>query len=136
MKAVILDTSAYSVFKRGHAGITLALQNADAIYFSPIVLGELLSGFRNGNRREENLQQLRRFMGSPRVKLAVVDEETAERYAIIQETLLGDGKPIPTNDVWIAASAMQHGLALLTTDAHFLKVGQIMTAFYALKRAR
>ena len=70
-----------------------------------------------------------RFLDSPRVNLIDVDEETARRYAVIFSTLRAAGTPIPTNDLWIAASAMQHGLRLLTADAHFEKVPQILLQF-------
>ena len=58
MTRILLDTSAYSVFMRGHAAIKQALQQADEIYFSPIVLGELLAGFRRGRNREKNEREL------------------------------------------------------------------------------
>ena len=53
-----------------------------------------------------------------------MDEETAERYAVILNWMIG--RPIPTNDLWIAASAMQYGLTILTTDAHFTHIAQVL----------
>jgi tRNA(fMet)-specific endonuclease VapC len=58
-----------------------------------------------------------------------MDEGTSERYAVIAQSLRMKGTPIPTNDVWIAASAMQHGLKVLTTDKHYLEVAQILTDY-------
>jgi len=59
-----------------------------------------------------------------------VDDETSGRYAAIYETLRTAGTPIPTNDVWIAASAMQHGLRLLTLDSHFRRVAQVLVNLF------
>lgn len=59
----------------------------------------------------------------------MTDAETSERYAVILDSLREAGTPIPTNDVWIAASAMQHGLRLLTTDAHYRNVAQVIVDY-------
>jgi tRNA(fMet)-specific endonuclease VapC len=122
----LLDTSAYSAFMRGHADLKLALQRAEQIVLTPIVLGELRAGFRAGARVRKNEEELRRFLASPRVTVVAVDAETGERYAVILHTLRTAGTPIPTNDIWIAASAMQHGLRVITTDAHYTKIPQIL----------
>ena len=129
MNRVLLDTSAYSAFMKGHAETVSALREADEIYLNAIVLGEMLAGFMTGDRRAKNEEELARFLDSPRVNLIDVDEATAERYAVIFTTLRAAATPIPTNDLWIAASSMQHGLRLLTLDSHFTKVPQILTQF-------
>jgi tRNA(fMet)-specific endonuclease VapC len=130
IKALLLDTSAYSAFMKGNLDIKLALQQTDEIYLSPIVLGELLSGFRRGKYRKKNEEELAVFLSSPRVRTLRIDDGTAERYAVILNSLWTAGTPIPTNDLWIAASAMQHGLHLLTTDTHYMKVPQIIIDFF------
>ena len=63
-----------------------------------------------------------------RVATIAVDGDTAERYVVILDGLWTAGTPIPTNDIWIAASAMQYGLAVVTTDRHFLKIPQILVS--------
>lgn len=123
---VMLDTSAYSAFLRGNAEVKQALQAAEEIYLNPVVLGELSAGFAQGNREKKNKDILREFLASPRVQIAVIDEDTAERYAAILTYLWSTGKPIPTNDLWIASTAMQHGLKLITTDGHYRDVPQII----------
>jgi len=125
MSRILLDTSALSAFFRGHAGIVEATRAADRIAVSPIVLGELGTGFRGGGRLERNRELLSKFLQSPRVRTLNLDAETAERYAQIYDSLRRAGTPIPTNDIWIAASAMQFGLLLVTTDGHFERVVQI-----------
>ncbi len=130
MSRILLDTSALSAFFRGHAGIVEATRAADRIAVSPIVLGELGTGFRGGGRLERNRELLSKFLQSPRVRTLNLDAETAERYAQIYDSLRRAGTPIPTNDIWIAASAMQFGLLLVTTDGHFERVVQISLDLY------
>lgn len=124
----MLDTSAYAVFKRGHEEAANALRKSPTILLPTIVLGELLAGFEVGSKQEQNRQGLDAFLGSLRVALAPVTAETAARYAVIYAYLRADGRPIPTNDLWIAALTMEHGATLLTADAHFLHVPQILVA--------
>jgi len=129
---VMLDTSAYSAFLRGNDKIKQALQEADEIYLNAIVLGELYSGFTQGSREKKNREILRDFLASPRIQIAGLDEETAERYASIITYLRSKGTPIPTNDLWIAATAMQYGLKLLTTDGHYRSFSQIILACFSV----
>lgn len=129
MMRVLLDTSAYSAFMLGHPELKVALQRADEIYLTPVVLGELLAGFIRGKWRRKNEREIRAFLSSPRVQVIDLDEETAQRYAVILNGLWKAGTPIPTNDIWIAASAMQHGLRVLTRDAHYQKVAQIVVDY-------
>jgi predicted nucleic acid-binding protein len=83
-----------------------------------------------GRNERKNRAILKDFLSSPRVIVAEIDEETSERYAVIVQSLRMKGTPIPTNDLWIAASAMQHGLKVLTTDKHYLKAPQIITEYF------
>jgi tRNA(fMet)-specific endonuclease VapC len=123
---ILLDTSAYSAILRGDMRIARVMQEADEIAINAIVLGELKAGFRKGRHRERNEQELAEFLASPRARVLGLDEETADRYAVILDSLRSAGNPIPTNDVWIAATAMQHGFRILTTDQHFRKIPQIV----------
>lgn len=126
MSRVLLDTSGYSAFMRGDPAIKEMLQTVDAIYVNAVVLGELRAGFLRGRLGQKNEARLSQFMDSSRLSAVPIDEDTAERYAVILNTLWNAGKRIPTNDIWIAATAMQYGLAVITTDAHFLKIPQIL----------
>lgn len=83
------------------------------------MIGELLAGFAVGSREEKNRGQLRQFLASVRVAIGAVDEDTAVYYAKVYRTLRTKGRPIPTNDMWIAATALQHGCALFSYDGHF-----------------
>jgi predicted nucleic acid-binding protein len=126
MNSLLVDTSAYSAFMRGNAIVVQEIQTANVLYISPIVLGELHSGFAAGSRQEQNEATLQEFLDSPRVQTMTIDEETSLFYATIYAGLRQAGTPIPTNDLWIAASAMQHGLVVLTQDSHFEHVAQII----------
>jgi predicted nucleic acid-binding protein len=123
MKRMALDTNYYSAFKRGlNSQLLLPLQSAEYIGVSTVVLGELLGGFKVGGKSEKNLQELQKFLDSPRVFVNEMNEDTAELYSDIFQRLRKKRKPVPSNDMWIAASALQHGLSLLTLDDHFREI--------------
>src|ERR1022692_2558232 len=108
--------------RRGNQAILDVVRRSETIALSAIVLGELHSGFRAGNRWAENTAQLERFLSKPSVRVLNVTEETALRYAEVDVYLRKRGRPIPRNDVWIAAVALEHGLQLLTLDIHFREI--------------
>ncbi|HXJ38630.1 MAG TPA: type II toxin-antitoxin system VapC family toxin, partial [Bryobacteraceae bacterium] len=118
----MLDTSAYSALMHGDQAVMNVVSMAAEILVPAVVLGELHSGFKRGTRTRENVAQLDRFLSKPTVRVVSLTSDTAIRYAEIDVYLLGKGKPIPRNDVWIAASAMEHGSQLLTLDAHFRQI--------------
>ena len=122
---ILIDTSAYSAFMRGDGGIVDLIQRAGQLFVNPVVLGELHAGFLLGMPSKKNRLLLDRFLSSPRVSSLPLDDETAVRYADIVAYLRAVGTQIPSNDLWIAASAMQHGLVLVSTDRHFLRVPQV-----------
>lgn len=126
----LLDTSAYVGFKRGHGELLETIAAAEKIYFSTIVLGEILFGFRHGSKFKKNSAELDAFLGHPVIEILPVDRTTADRYARIAAHLRFKGAPIPTNDIWIAAQTMASGAELLTYDRHFEKVdGLVFTLF-------
>ncbi len=123
----MLDTSAVSAFFRGQEEVGRHVGFADELFLNAVVIGELLAGFKLGAQEKKNRRALEDLLTSPRVRTIALDAETSERYATIFAYLRNAGAPIPTNDLWIAASAMQHGLKLLTTDRHYLKVPQVIS---------
>lgn len=113
----------------GKADIIEIIALADRIYLNSIVLGELLGGFAVGQKEAQNRSDLTRFLSSPRVGILSITDTTADFYAMIYANLRRKGRPIPTNDMWIAASTMEHGAILITRDQHFtpienLRIGQ------------
>jgi predicted nucleic acid-binding protein len=131
MTRLLLDSSAYIAFKKKHPEVIEALPQAEEIWMSPIVLGELRAGFLQGTKRESNERELRMFLESPRVSVLAADDETSERYATIRVALKKAGTPVAANDLWIAASAMQHGLPILTSDRDFQKIPQVIVCHFA-----
>jgi predicted nucleic acid-binding protein len=119
MNKILIDTNIYSYALRGAQDVVGILRKAERIALCSISIGELLSGFKGGSREKENRDELGEFLDAPRVDLYPVDENTAEFYAFILNQLRQQGQPIPTNDIWIAAVALQHGLALYSKDIHF-----------------
>ncbi len=129
MSGILLDTSAYSHLMKGHPAVAEAVLKAERIVVNPVVVGELLAGFRKGQFRKRNEEYLAAFLSRPRVDLVPIDGATAERYAVIKDSLRVAGTPVPINDLWIAASAMQHGFKLLTADSDFLRIPQVHVEF-------
>ena len=126
MTRVLVDTSAYAAFLRDQPAVREAFQRASEIFLSVIVLGELRSGFLKGGRAGRNEARLQQFLGSPRCAVLVIDADTAERYAVIHDYLRRQGTPVSPNDLWIAASAAQHGLRILTLDADFDRIPHVI----------
>lgn len=122
MRPVLLDTNAYSAFMQGAVEVVDVVAHADRLYLNSIVMGELLAGFAAGTRGPKNRAELAQFLDSPRVEVLPVTMQTADSYALVYAGLRRKGQPIPTNDLWIAASALEQGAALLTLDAHFLQI--------------
>lgn len=122
MRPILIDTNAYTAFMRGDREIVEVIAHADQLYLSSTALGELLAGFAAGTREDKNRTELARFLESPRVNVLNVTADTADSYALVYAGLRRKGQPIPTNDLWIAASALEHGTALLSFDAHFAHV--------------
>ena len=128
MKRIIIDTNFYAAFKRNEAEAVNLLKRVESIGVNTVILGELLAGFRRGNRERENRMELDQFLDSARVHTITLDDETAEFYAQVFSELRQKGRPIPSNDLWLAASALQHGLALATYDDHFRQISGILLA--------
>ncbi len=116
---VLLDTNAYSGMMRGDKSVVHHIVRAQQILLSSIVAGELLFGFRQGTRLKKNLAELDTFLDNPNVSLLPVTMTTADRFGRIAVALRTKGKPIPTNDIWIAAHAFEAGADLLSFDKHF-----------------
>ena len=122
---VALDANRYADLCRGIGEVVERVSRADRVYLPLIVLAELRAGFEAGSRARQNERILARFLDSPRVRLLLPDEQTTFHYASLFLQLRRQATPIPTNDLWIAALVIQHGLTLLTRDAHFEHVPQL-----------
>ena len=123
---VALDTNRYVDFCKGLVETVTLLEEAEAVVLPFVVLGELRAGFIHGRRQAENEQTLRRFLLKDGVSVLFADEQTTHHYAALFRQLRKQGTPIPTNDMWLAALVLQHGLALHARDKHFDRLPQLV----------
>jgi len=119
MNKILLDTNAYSKMISGSVPVIELTDNADEICLSIFVIAEVKFGFYNGARMRENLHTLQEFLREPMVIVLQAGADTAEFFAHIRTGLKKAGTPIPINDIWIAAHAMETGAQLVTFDRHF-----------------
>ena len=122
---IALDSNRYTDFCRGDDRAAEVIRAAEQIWVPLIVVGELRAGFAHGTKRNQNERLLTRFLNSPRVRVALPDEQTTHFYADLYAVLRKRGRPIPTNDLWIAALAVQHDLVLFDRDSDFDALPQL-----------
>jgi tRNA(fMet)-specific endonuclease VapC len=125
MSRFCIDTSAYSQFKRGHQKVSEILDAASYVAVPSIVLGELWLGFFGGTRIRENELELTQFLEHRVVEGVPVDHAVARIYAEIVLALKVRGTPLPTNDIWIAATAVHIGATVLTFDDHYRVIQRV-----------
>lgn len=119
MRPILIDTNAYVALRQGEESVVEIIQSAEILGISPIVLGELLGGFEAGNRAKKNREELHEFLQSSRIRIFPLTADSANFYSQIYSSLRSKGHPIPTNDMWIGAQALEHGCILCTFDKHF-----------------
>ena len=117
-----LDPSAYSRLMRGQPKLQERLELVDEILLPATMLGEIYTGFQGGARQQENLALLAAFRSQPGVVVIDTTDNIAQRYAVIVAALKRQGTPIPTNDIWIAAAALENGGRVVAYDSHFAAV--------------
>ena len=122
---ILLDSNAYSLLMRGHEQVAELVRRSENVLLSAVVVGELMYGFRWGAHFDRNASDLRSFLDSPYVSFVPVGPITADRYSRIAASLRAKGRPIPTNDIWIAAQVMETGAELVSTDQHFTQIDGI-----------
>jgi tRNA(fMet)-specific endonuclease VapC len=119
MRKLLLDTNAFTRFLGGDEKTLAWLAQADLVYMSVFVLGELYAGFRAGAKDRENRRLLNAFLDKSSVSFLQATRETAEIFGLVKNTLRKSGRLIPINDIWIAAHTLETGSILLTYDRHF-----------------
>jgi tRNA(fMet)-specific endonuclease VapC len=119
---LLLDTNRLSDALAQVGEVIDRLETAEAIHVPVIALGEIRSGFARGRRPAENEARLQWFLSQDGVITLGVDAPVSHRYADMHRALRARGSPIPTNDLWIAAMAIEFGLIVYTRDAHFASV--------------
>ena len=116
----LLDTNIVIAFLTGETSVQERLEQAEEVFVPSIVLGELYYGACKSSRVEENLAHIDDF--AIRSTVLGCDTDTAREYGLIKNRLRESGRPIPENDIWIAAIARQNDLTLVTRDDHFSQV--------------
>ena len=123
---ICLDTNAYSAIGRGNVAVASLVEEADEVLLPATVFGELMFGFLHGTRFAENQTSLKRFLEEDGVSLQPVNRDIAERYGYVKAALARNGTPIPGNDIWIAATALETGSRLVSFDTDFDRVGGLV----------
>ena len=121
-----LDTNRLTDLFRGDAELADRLGQCDEVWIPLVVLAEMKAGFLGGSQQSRNEAVLRAFLAKPTVGILLPARETAEHYARLFVQLKRAGTPIPDNDLWIAALALEHDLQLITRDEHFEQVPQLL----------
>lgn len=119
---VMLDTTAYSHLRRAQSRVLDAVAQAEVVFLSATVLGELEAGFRVGSRYLDNRRALEDFLEEPYVQVVDVTRDVARRYGEVFAGLRAAGTPVPINDVWIAAAALSQDAHLITFDEDFERI--------------
>jgi tRNA(fMet)-specific endonuclease VapC len=124
----LLDTNIIIALFANEASVVSNLAQADEVFIPSIALGELYYGARKSGRSQKNLERIEEFV----LINAIIgcDANTARQYGEVKNKLRIKGRPLPENDVWIAALALQQGLMLVTRDAHFQEVESLQTVLW------
>ena len=125
---VALDTNRLTDLFRGDADLGPFLGTCDEVWIPFVVLGEMKAGFYGGTRQVRNEALLAALMARDTVATVFASRETTEHYARLFTQLKRAGTPVPDNDLWIAAIALEHDLVLVTRDRHFDKIPQLRRA--------
>ncbi len=121
----LLDTNIIIALFASEASIIDNLSQADEVFIPSIALGELHYGARKSGRSQKNLERIEEFVTNNTI--IECDANTARQYGAVKNRLRIKGRPLPENDVWIAALALQYGLTLVTRDAHLQEVENLQT---------
>ncbi len=122
MNKIVLDTNCYAAYLSGDREVLQTLTETKNTYMSIFVLGELYAGFKGGTREKENRDILNTFLKKPSVVTLNVSIETAELFGTVKDQLKQTGNPIPINDIWLAAHALEYGAVLVSYDKHFFNI--------------
>ncbi len=115
---ILLDTNiVIAVLRQEDAALARLQDSVGSFFVSVITLGELRFGARKSGRVEDNLRRVEDFAAESNI--LDCDEETSRRYGEVKDGLRRKGRPIPENDIWIAATTLRHDLVLITRDSHF-----------------
>jgi len=121
---ILLDTNIVIELFKGNIAVDAFFEKYEPLNIPFVVLGELYLGAYRAANQQKHIKQIKGFL--EQCDVIIADDETADNYAKIKTSLLNKGKPIPENDIWIAAVAKQYQMTLVTNDAHFNEVEGLM----------
>lgn len=121
----LLDTNIIIALFADEEVVKNNLAQANEVFVPSIAIGELCYGARKSGRPQENLARVNELVVNSTV--LGCDAETALQYGEVKNNLRIRGRPLPENDIWIAALASHYGLTLVTRDAHFQEVESLQT---------
>lgn len=119
MIRLLLDSNRFIDFCAGEEDVIEQLETAAAVFVPFIVLGEIRAGALVTKRGQSQVRQLQMLLHQPGVHVAQSSDATCHHYATLYAQLKKSGTPVPTNDLWIAALAVELGLVLYSRDRHF-----------------
>ena len=126
MRSLLVDTNVLiSFIEKGDEELCKVLSKYDELVLSPVILGEYRAGISETKRGRESLAALEQFLETDSVREIEMTGKTSVYYAKVFQDLKAKGKPIPTNDMWIAATALERGLELCSFDDHFSNVAML-----------
>jgi len=122
--SIVADTNIFIELMKGDTAIAKKLESFNEVYLSPVVLVELYFGAYRSANPKKHLNKI--SIAIQKTKPLIIDAATSEIFVAIKLALFAKGRPIPENDIWIAASALQHQLPLYTNDNHFADIDGII----------
>jgi tRNA(fMet)-specific endonuclease VapC len=123
---VALDTNRLTDLFKGDRALEERLEACDEVWIPLIVLAEIKAGFYGGTQQHRNEAVLGRLLAKPAFGVLMPGRQTAEQYARLFVQVKRAGTPVPDNDLWIAALALEHNLPLITRDQHFQRIPQLL----------
>ena len=125
----LLDTNIVIAIFNGEEKLVKKIEKLNGIFVPNIVIGELYYGAMRSGKKSFNLKKIETFIWN--TSILSTNVETAKHYGIIKNDLKKKGKPIPENDVWIAALSKQYNLKILTKDKHFKEISELSVKIFS-----
>ena len=127
---ILLDSNVVIQCVNGRADMSEWLSQAETVYLSPVVIAECLAGLRDTAKDKLRRGYLERLFRMPVCSHPPITSETAKHYVQVWQLLADMGRPIPTNDIWIAAQTLELNATLVTSDSHFTAVPLLDVSYF------
>jgi tRNA(fMet)-specific endonuclease VapC len=127
----LLDSNIVIALLQGDDVVLSNLDRAPEVFIPAVVIGELFFGAAKSARPAENTDKVERFAANRYI--VSCDLDVAREYGRLKKRLREKGRPLPENDIWIAATAKHHEMVLVTRDSHFKEVDDLRMADWAVR---